>query len=89
MFILTLWDIGAVIFFLVCVVICLKTWIESNINAKQYERKKEPEPEPEPKPEPKKELEHGPNDKYAYFLLAVFIIAVAIVFIAMANSPSQ
>lgn len=87
MFIITLWDIGAVIFFLVCIVIALKTWIESNINAKQYERKKEPKPEP--KPEPKKELEHGPNDKYAYFLLAVFIIAVAIVFIAMANSPSQ
>lgn len=87
MFIITLWDIGAVIFFLVCIVIALKTWIEANINAKQYERKKEPKPEP--KPEPKKELEHGPNDKYAYFLLAVFIIAVAIVFIAIANSPSQ
>lgn len=46
MFIFTLWDVGAIIFFLVCVVICLKTWIEANINARQYERKKEPEPEP-------------------------------------------
>lgn len=53
MFIITLWDIGAVIFFLVCIVIALKTWIESNINAKQYERKNEPKPEP--KKEPKKE----------------------------------
>lgn len=46
MFIFTLWDVGAIIFFLVCVVICLKTWIEANINARQYERKKEPKPEP-------------------------------------------
>ena len=49
MFIFTLWDVGAIIFFLVCVVICLKTWIEANINARQYDRKKEPEPKPEPK----------------------------------------
>ena len=52
MFIITLWDIGAIIFFLVCIVIALKTWIGANINAKQYERKKEPEPEHK---EPKKE----------------------------------
>ncbi len=46
MFIITLWDVGAIIFFLVCVVICLITWIEDNINVRQYERKKEPEPKP-------------------------------------------
>lgn len=49
MFIITLWDIGAIIFFLVCIVIALKTWIEANINAKQYERKEEARREEERK----------------------------------------
>ena len=31
----------------------------------------------------KKEMQHGPNDKIAYFLLALFLVAVAIIFIVM------
>lgn len=78
MFIFTLWDVGAIIFFLVCVVICLKTWIEANINARQYERKKEPEPEP--KPEPKKEPERGANNWVAYIMMAMFLGTLAVIF---------
>lgn len=85
MFIWTIGDIAAVIIF----VIFIGVAIVERIDSAWYARPHKEEPKAEPKPEPKKEPEHGPNDKYAYFLLAVFAIAIAIVFIAMANSPSQ
>lgn len=85
MFIWTIGDIAAVIIFVVFIVAA----VVERIDSARYARPHKAEPEAEPKPEPKKEPEHGPNDRYAYFLLAVFIISIAIVFIAMANSPSQ
>lgn len=85
MFIWTIGDIAAVIIFVIFIVAA----VVERIDLARYAKPHKAEPEVEPKPEPKKEPEHGPNDKYAYFLLVVFAIAIAIVFITMANSPSQ